>query len=390
MGKWTLDYYDDVLNAKFKTLMYVIHLSLKSEHPQTSYVYHRSGAITRSGLEQDEPKISYERFVEELDTGDSFTTSVIDCLVKEVADRSSRPKAERNTVAQQTTRNLRQIVAAAQQVGSGRASRRHNRLFGLNDFLTFDPDNSSSGDEIAQFDSTAEGARVNSELFDVYNHAGTSNIPFPFLRRSSPDLLTNQRGDSSSHESAPVIPTSPSPRTITLSRQSSIRRPRRSRASADFNEYTSRRRSSYRDSLLRLEQGGSSSTSDTTPDLIQIPTRRFFPPSHRDEELESEDSRLSALFGFSPSFHAPSSRHLDTETSVGRAATRILRLGVFPPPTPESGSRSRSPPAETSGIIIRPNSPSVPTTDFENDVPLSATEEVAAYPTPRTIADETT
>ncbi|KAG7097327.1 hypothetical protein E1B28_004686 [Marasmius oreades] len=365
MGKWTLDYYDEVLNAKFKSLV--------------------SGAITRSALEKGEPKISYERFVDELDTGDSFTTSVIDCLVKEVADRSSRPKSERNAVAQQTTRSLRQIISAS-RLGSSRGSGRHNRIFGLSDFLTSDADNNSSGDELAQLDS-AEGARVNSELFDAYD-AGTSNMSFPFLRRSSPDPIPNQRG-SPSHGTTPVIPTSSSPRTlrgVSLSRQPSIRRLRRSRV-VDFNEYTSHRRNSYRDTLLgRLEQEGSP-TSEGTPDLMPIPTRRFFPATHREESPESDESRLSVILGINPTLLVPSSsRQRDTETSDERA-TQLIRLGVFPTPTPGSGSPSRSPPVETSETI-RPFTPSLPSVDHENDVPLSAAEGVAAYPTPRTVPDE--
>jgi hypothetical protein len=43
---------------------------------------YRDGAITRAKLEKNEPMISYELFVEELDAGDSFTTSLIDILVK--------------------------------------------------------------------------------------------------------------------------------------------------------------------------------------------------------------------------------------------------------------------------------------------------------------------
>jgi len=62
MGKWTPDYVDDVLHAKLKNLV--------------------SGAISRSALEKTEPMISYENFVIDLDTGDSFTTSIIDILVK--------------------------------------------------------------------------------------------------------------------------------------------------------------------------------------------------------------------------------------------------------------------------------------------------------------------
>lgn len=41
------------------------------------------GAIKRAKLERvDEPTITYEAFVEDLDRGDSFTTSLIEVLVK--------------------------------------------------------------------------------------------------------------------------------------------------------------------------------------------------------------------------------------------------------------------------------------------------------------------
>ena len=46
------------------------------------HIVHRDGAINRSKLEKTDPTISYELFVEELDAGDSFTTSLIDILVK--------------------------------------------------------------------------------------------------------------------------------------------------------------------------------------------------------------------------------------------------------------------------------------------------------------------
>jgi hypothetical protein len=41
-----------------------------------------AGALKRSKIDKIEPTISYETFVEELDGGDSFTTSLIDALVK--------------------------------------------------------------------------------------------------------------------------------------------------------------------------------------------------------------------------------------------------------------------------------------------------------------------
>jgi len=41
-----------------------------------------AGAIKRSRLEKAEATITYEHFVEDLDAGDSFTTSLMEVLVK--------------------------------------------------------------------------------------------------------------------------------------------------------------------------------------------------------------------------------------------------------------------------------------------------------------------
>ena len=41
-----------------------------------------AGVVTRSKLEKLEPSISYESFVEDLDTGDSFTTMLTELLVR--------------------------------------------------------------------------------------------------------------------------------------------------------------------------------------------------------------------------------------------------------------------------------------------------------------------
>lgn len=41
-----------------------------------------SGAVKRSKLEKLEPSISYESFVEDLDPGDSFTTTLTELLVR--------------------------------------------------------------------------------------------------------------------------------------------------------------------------------------------------------------------------------------------------------------------------------------------------------------------
>jgi len=62
MGRWTPNYLDSVLHTKITTLV--------------------TGSIQRAALDKSEPSITYENFVKDLDTGDSFTTTFIDILVK--------------------------------------------------------------------------------------------------------------------------------------------------------------------------------------------------------------------------------------------------------------------------------------------------------------------
>jgi len=75
----TTEYYDDVLGAKMRSLVYV---ALSLPYPPITEVVPSSGAIKRTRLEKAEPAITYEAFVEDLDRGDSFTTSIIEVLVK--------------------------------------------------------------------------------------------------------------------------------------------------------------------------------------------------------------------------------------------------------------------------------------------------------------------
>ncbi|KAK1223343.1 hypothetical protein PQX77_013820 [Marasmius sp. AFHP31] len=352
MGKWTPEYYDDVLGAKIKTLV--------------------TGAIARAGLEKNEPTISYERFVEELDTGDSFTSSIIDCLVKEIADRSSRPRQEPQIISRPTTRALHSLIAASHQAGSRYDSRRPHRIVGLSDFLTSDPEANSSGDE--RLDSAAEGARVNSELYEAYN-TDPSHMVFPFIRQSSPDHTSN-RGGSSSRQNSITIPTSSSSRVITsssLTRQPSVRRARRSRTVVDFNEFTSRRRSSYRDALLnRSEEPTASNTpSESIYDSRRHPTRRFFPVSRRYDDFggNSEDADSRDYLLSLPSWLLHPSPLRD---EFGEQDTPIVP-GVIPSP-PSILSRQASPEADEERRAVI--SHSLPTPENEREGSL------AAYPTP--------
>ena len=76
----TVGYHDDVLGAKMKSLVYVLLLFLGQSSRLTFNL--SAGALKRSKIEKIEPTITYEAFVEELDGGDSFTTTLIEVLVR--------------------------------------------------------------------------------------------------------------------------------------------------------------------------------------------------------------------------------------------------------------------------------------------------------------------
>ena len=48
----------------------------------TCWHIYSASAVKRAKLEKGEPTITYEAFVEDLDEGDSFTSALIDVLVK--------------------------------------------------------------------------------------------------------------------------------------------------------------------------------------------------------------------------------------------------------------------------------------------------------------------
>ncbi|KAI4520897.1 hypothetical protein K525DRAFT_366780 [Schizophyllum commune Loenen D] len=294
MGKWTPEYYDDVLHAKMRSMI--------------------TAAIMRAKQDKSEPSISYERFVEQLDSGDSFTASIMDVLVKEIADRSSRPnQRDRRLIASNTAQTLTKL-ASPLRVYRPRttASRRSSNLAS---YLTRAAQDEYDEPVVDEFESTVdsvaaqESARFSSNA--LYENAA------PWTRRwHSPD------------EETPIVPNalddvSEGPRTrlpgswrparsaltSSLSRHPSLHRAPRVRT-ADFSDFTSRRRNSLRESLGVPREGsaepgaaeGSTSTS-TLPPLPSFPprenatadrhlTRRFFPFS-RSLPLDSSASEPS-------------------------------------------------------------------------------------------------
>src|SRR5882762_8885951 len=87
-----------------------------------------AGALKRSKIEKVEPTITYEAFVEDLDGGDSFTTSLIELLVRvslsshryqpklrlvhqELAERRTRQNTmDRRLIADHTAKSLRLLA----------------------------------------------------------------------------------------------------------------------------------------------------------------------------------------------------------------------------------------------------------------------------------------
>ncbi|KAJ7771161.1 hypothetical protein DFH07DRAFT_243110 [Mycena maculata] len=368
MGRWTETYYDDVFSSKLKGLV--------------------SGAIMRSKLEKGElPTISFKNFVEDLDAGDSFTTSVIQILVevnslvpfflfsllisrymKELAERRLRSSpGDRRLIADRTAKSLRLLATPIRIYRERRGAR---RSVNLTDYLTSPPDEMDMEEDDDEFENLldrgtlpVEGVRINSELYDAYGPAtwagtttrrafpATVSPPTPALSEDSPPppALSPPTSIRNNVWSLP----SPAQGSLALSRQPSIRRPTRSRT-VDFNEFTSRRRSSTRD--LRAESGGDESWARSSQ-----ATRRFFPFSYQTRRhdlhwndapgensgAELSDEPLSYVTEPTPSsatfysFPTPISSSASSSTDgqpaetseerVSASAPRLRRGGVRPP-----------------------------------------------------------
>ncbi|KAH0840254.1 hypothetical protein J3R83DRAFT_1261 [Lanmaoa asiatica] len=290
----TTEYYDDVLGAKMRSLV--------------------SGAIKRAKLEKAEPTITYEGFVEDLDRGDSFTTSLIEVLVKEVAERRYRHHAaDRGLIGDRTARSLRKLsspssVYRERAPGRGPGARRG---VDLAEYLSQPPDEldvDEDDDELGPYGTfvpVIEGSRLNTDLYDAYRSQHSwSNSSTPYFLsfpHTSPPMSSAPPPDAGSDRILPpLVDTSPPTRTTVwphsssggflhsnLSRQPSIRRPGRNRIS-DFSEFTTARRNSTRqlapdeDHNVRSEPPAPNNvelpaTSSLGPRSSSVQARRFFP-----------------------------------------------------------------------------------------------------------------
>ncbi|KIM46462.1 hypothetical protein M413DRAFT_441555 [Hebeloma cylindrosporum] len=393
-------------------------------------VIYRSGAIRRASVDSEkEPFISYENFVNELDTGDSFTASLIDILVKEVADRRSRSNANDRRLI--SDRNIRSLRLLANTRAYPRMPPRHaRRAVNLTtEYFTASPNelemdyDEDEFEGLAENPTTIEGARVNSDLFEAFT---TSPWPPPSARRivASPSPVAEEwpgplpmpplRSPPSSSArpwSAPAPPATAPPSN--LSRQASIRRAATRARMVDFNDFTTRRRSTIRDSL---------STGRDVPEIVTEPRdgvpgptiRRFFPfprarrhqatnsswaeypdtlsPDSPDEPVHflTADATPASWFEHqaSPEPVRPSEDVENREeTEQLLRAPRLRRGGVR---APESMlSRHASPITITAPP---PNPPAEPTTSElasrRDEATPTPAEEPVAYPTPGSSENE--
>lgn len=288
MGKWTSAHCDDVLNTKIKSLV--------------------SGAIKRAMLEKEkmEPTISYRDFVEELEPGDSFTTSIIDIMVKELADRRNRTNVgDRKLIAERTAKSLRALSMDYKSIRRRSVARRPV----LSEYLTSPPARVVDMDDDDEFDhlldpmsSTIEGVRINSNLYDAYGSdswndgwigsAGATTVvqhrsptPTDVLSGSDPQTQSSPPAADVRRNNMPTSLFGPMPLShASPSRVSSIRRPIRSRT-VDFNDFTSRRRPNMRDSHSTIRD----SLRQSLGILSESPE-----PSHVTDSRERESSWTTA------------------------------------------------------------------------------------------------
>ncbi|TRM67907.1 hypothetical protein BD626DRAFT_480160 [Schizophyllum amplum] len=328
MGKWTPEYYDDVLHAKMRSMI--------------------TASIMRAKLDKSEPAISYEHFVEQLDSGDSFTASVMDMLVKEVADRNARPnQRDRRLIASHTAQTLNKL-ASPLRVYRPRSAATARRSGNLATYLTRPHPQDFDEVDMDEFESTVDSVAAQESA--RYSSSALHDS-LPWARRwQSPDGVEPAApviSDETTDIPRPHNWRTQAPRlslSSSLSRQSSTHRAPRLRT-MDFRDFTSRRRSSLRETLGTTREGstepgnGEGSSANALPPL---------PPYMQRDPTAGERQQIRRFFPFSrslpldgPSQDAPSD-HWSSEAVI-----------PLPPPrrwqTTYPISASPSPPREATG-----------------------------------------
>jgi hypothetical protein len=236
--------------------------------------------------------------------------------------------ADRRLIADRTAKSLRLLAVPARIYRDRSLSRSLGRRVNLTDYLTSPPEEMDMEDEEGDegYDGMAEdgenvpsfieGARVNSDLYDAYSGHGWSAHPMgTSLSRRSHAISAAFAAPSESPEASnsvdPVLPplesqarnsswfapgsTFMSGSSATLTRQPSIRRSTRSRT-VDFNDFSTRRRSTFRNTTADSDEPRASEDIPNAPGswvsgpisdepLGSPGARRFFPLSRRRHEV---------------------------------------------------------------------------------------------------------
>ncbi|KAI0660735.1 hypothetical protein C8Q70DRAFT_972044 [Cubamyces menziesii] len=309
--------------------------------------------------EQETATISYETFVEELDEGDSFTTSLIDVLVKEMAERRTRPNpVDRRLISERTAKTLR-MQAAPLHIYRGPSSIRDRSRRGFpvlpprsyNSFrdILSESDGEDEYGTVLGASGPLEGARINTDLYDAYFPSTddlpgslsrrTEPAPFPSLSHTIPTEPTGVWLPSGPPTQSPprsIWPTSTNGSGASLTRQSSIRRPPRPRSAvADFAEFTARRRSSIRNSNTQEDGPRADTSSEPSSRSVTSGTRR----------AAESNSSTDPMFAYYPMLPWSSARRRSmpsTSSSTAGNARSTSTAAAEDPAHGASGSRSPS------------------------------------------------
>jgi len=256
-------------------------------------------------------------------------------------------------IADRSAKSLR-MLAAPLRIYRGHSSG-HGAPTGRNavltDYLTGPADEMGIEDDDEEYESMmgssaadAEGARIDSQIHDAFSG---QNRWFPRRYPTSSSDAVNSAGIEEIREppSPPLLHSPPMPNRSgswalptgsTLFRQPSIRRPTRSRI-VDFNDFTSRRRSTIRQTLSASDTLGSRSEHSAedprrpiSPFQPQL-ARRFFGISRNRRHESAGANSWSETLNLGP-----------TEELASSFAVDPVSRPWFSIPTPSSSSSSQS------------------------------------------------
>jgi hypothetical protein len=343
MGKWTPQYYDDVLANKFKTLVCTV---LEEEQQQK-----RDQSDESDSSETAYRELTYESFVHSLARGenDDFLKPVVELLVKEFIDRQQKPgiASKRNHISLRTADSLRTLL------GYDGYRTSHIRSYRGNAHEEWGAD--FQPPPLDTMDDPSLGTDFYSPAYDTYFPSTLASLSIP--TRPAPIEPVIPRWHFETLGGLPPLRRSSTQGfsrsgSSELTRQSSIRRHNRSRM-VDFTEFASRRRANGRTTLVEAE------TADSSPE-----PQPYAP--------DSENEAGSAYHGLVNSLSARSNTGFDP---VRDAVTRDMLEGPVVEVHQSSTSQSsrHSAPRLRRGGVRAPEMAFVPS-------PLASAEWVSPEP----------